>query len=94
MINSLFLDPAELEQHNIRLTKKFKTMERDEVRFETYGTDDSYDVLIIAYGTVARVCSTAIDELREEGIDVAMVRPISLFPFPYEAVRTAAEKAS
>ncbi|MFV2072901.1 MAG: 3-methyl-2-oxobutanoate dehydrogenase subunit VorB [Thermoanaerobaculales bacterium] len=94
VINSLFLDPAELERHNLKLTAKFKTMERDEVRFETYGTDEDYEVLIVAYGTVARVCSTAIDELREEGVGVAMVRPISLFPFPYEAVRTAAEKTT
>jgi len=93
VINSLFLDPEELERHNYKLTEKFRSMERDEVRFETYHTDGDYEVLIIAYGTVARVCSTAIDELREEGIHVAMVRPISLFPFPYEAVRNAAEKA-
>jgi 2-oxoglutarate ferredoxin oxidoreductase subunit alpha len=93
VINSLFLDPEELERHNYKLTEKFRSMERDEVRFETYETESDYEILIVAYGTVARVCSTAIDELREEGIHVAMVRPISLFPFPYEAVRTAAEKA-
>ncbi len=93
VINSLFLDPTALERHNYKLTEKYNRMERDEVRFATRGTDDEYEVLIVAYGTVARVCSTAIDELREEGIDVAMVRPISLFPFPYEAVRAAAEKA-
>ncbi|MEJ2187964.1 MAG: 3-methyl-2-oxobutanoate dehydrogenase subunit VorB [Acidobacteriota bacterium] len=93
VINSLFLDPEELERHNYKLTEKFRSMERDEVRFEAYNTDGDYEVLIVAYGTVARVCSTAIDELREEGIHVAMVRPVSLFPFPYEAVRNAAEKA-
>ena len=93
VINSLFLDPEELERHNYKLTEKFRSMERDEVRFETYHTDGDYEVLVVAYGTVARVCSTAIDELREEGTHVAMVRPISLFPFPYEAVRNAAEKA-
>jgi 2-oxoglutarate ferredoxin oxidoreductase subunit alpha len=94
VINSLFLDPRELEQHNIHLQEKFDRMERDEVRFAEYRTDEDYDVLIVAYGTVARVCSTAIDELREAGTVVSMLRPISLFPYPYGAVQEAALKAS
>jgi 2-oxoglutarate ferredoxin oxidoreductase subunit alpha len=93
VINSLFLDPEELEQHNYRLKEKFDTIERDELRFDTFGTDTDYDVLIVAYGTVARVCSTAIDELAEQGVSAAMVRPISLFPYPYKAIREAADKA-
>jgi 2-oxoglutarate ferredoxin oxidoreductase subunit alpha len=94
IINSLFLDPEVLEQHNIRLKAKYDRMVQDEVRFADYGTDDDYDVLIVAYGTVARVCSTAIDELREAGKAVAMVRPITLFPYPYQTVREASLKAS
>ncbi len=93
VINSLFLDPEELEQHNIKLKAKYDLMEADEVRYATKGTEEDYDVLIVAYGTVARVCSTAIDELREEGINAALIRPITLFPFPYKAVRETAEKA-
>jgi 2-oxoglutarate ferredoxin oxidoreductase subunit alpha len=93
IINSLYLDPAALEQHNHHLKKKFDAMERDEVRFSTYGTDDDYDVLIVAYGTVARVCSTAMEELADQGKRVAMLRPISLYPFPFDAVRDAAAKA-
>jgi 2-oxoglutarate ferredoxin oxidoreductase subunit alpha len=94
VINSLFLDPEELERHNLKLKAKYDAMVRDEVRFAEYGTDEDYDVLIVAYGTVARVCSTAIDELREQGVKVAMVRPVSLFPYPYGAVRDAAMKAA
>jgi 2-oxoglutarate ferredoxin oxidoreductase subunit alpha len=93
VINSLFLDPAELEQHNFRLQKKYDLMVRDEVRYESHGLDTDYDVLIVAYGTVARVCLTAIEELAEEGLSVAMVRPVSLFPYPSAAVREAAAKA-
>jgi len=94
IINSLFLDPGELEQHNIRLKAKYDLIVENEVRFAEYRTDEDYDVLVVAYGTVARVCSTAIDELRQSGKAVAMVRPISLFPYPYEVVREAALKAS
>jgi 2-oxoglutarate ferredoxin oxidoreductase subunit alpha len=93
VVNSLFLDPEELEQHNIHLKEKYDRMVADEIRVATYGTDEDYDVLIVAYGTVARVCSTAMEELREEGIKVALIRPVSLFPFPYKAIREAAMKA-
>lgn len=94
IINSLFLDPEALERHNLKLAEKYDAMVRDEVRFESVGIDTDYDVLIVAYGTVARVASTAMEELASEGIHTAMVRPITLFPFPYEAVRSAAEKAT
>jgi 2-oxoglutarate ferredoxin oxidoreductase subunit alpha len=93
VINSLFLDPEELERHNIKLKAKYDAMRRDEVRYQCYGTDDDYEVLIVACGTVARVCTTAMEDLSEQGTKVAMVRPISLFPFPYQAVREAAERA-
>jgi 2-oxoglutarate ferredoxin oxidoreductase subunit alpha len=93
VINSLFLDPEALEQHNFALKAKFDRMERDEVRYESLGLDSDYDVLVVAYGTVARVCSTAIEELAEHGVKVGMVRPVSLFPFPYRVIREAADKA-
>ena len=93
IINSLFLDPEELERHNRKLEAKYKVMVRDEVRFSTLGAEGECDVLIVAYGTVARVCSTAMEELAEKGFRVSMVRPISLFPFPFQAVREAAERA-
>ncbi len=93
IINSLILDPVELEKHNQRLQAKYEEMTREELRWQEYGTDREYDVLIVAYGTVARVCSTAMDDLAEEGVKAAMIRPISLYPFPYEQLRKAAEKA-
>ncbi|MGA9751190.1 MAG: 3-methyl-2-oxobutanoate dehydrogenase subunit VorB [Acidobacteriota bacterium] len=93
IINSLFLDPAALEQHNHKLQAKYEAMARDEIRCAEYGTEEPYDVLIVAYGTVARVCVTALEDLKEAGIRAAMVRPITLFPFPYARVRAASEKA-
>ncbi len=93
IINSLFLDPEALERHNQKLAAKYAAMERDEKRVAEVGTDGQYEVLVVAYGTVARVVYTALDDLRQAGVRAAMVRPVSLFPFPYEAVRRAAEKA-
>jgi 2-oxoglutarate/2-oxoacid ferredoxin oxidoreductase subunit alpha len=93
VINSLFLDPEKLEQHNLQLKAKYDAMKRHEVRAASVGTDTPYDVLVVAYGTVARVCSTALDDLREEGLAAALIRPITLFPFPYAQVRDAAGRA-
>ncbi len=93
VINSLFLDPGLLSRHNISIQEKVQEMRETEQRWENHGTDGDYDLLIVAYGTVARVCTTAMEALVEQGITIAMVRPISLFPFPYTAVREAAAKA-
>jgi len=94
IINSLFLDPAELEQHNFMLKAKYDRMERDEIRSAYYGPEEGeLDLLIVAYGTVARVGLTAIEELSRKGLKVGMIRPITLYPFPKEAVRSAAARA-
>lgn len=93
IVNSLFLDPQVLEDHNRKLKAKYEAMERDEQRWVEYGTDAEYDVLVVAYGTVARVCSTAVEDLRSEGVHAALFRPVTLYPFPYAALRKAAEKA-
>ncbi len=93
IINSLFLVAEELEQHNFKLKAKYDAMCADEVRSASYRTDAPYDVLVVAYGTVARVCSTAIEELAERGVRAAMVRPVTLYPFPEETIRAAALKA-
>jgi len=94
LVKSLYLDPKELNDHNLRLKAKYEQMKRDEVRYEAYHTDTDYKVLIVSYGTMSRVCRTAIDQLQEEGIDVGMIRPQSLYPFPEKAIAEAAGKHS
>jgi 2-oxoglutarate/2-oxoacid ferredoxin oxidoreductase subunit alpha len=93
VINSLYLDADTLERHNEDLQRKYAAMRRDEQRWDTRYADEPYDVLVVAYGTVARVCLTAIEELREAGLHAALFRPVSLFPYPYAAVAEAASKA-
>jgi 2-oxoglutarate ferredoxin oxidoreductase subunit alpha len=92
LVKSLFLDPAQLNNHNLLLKAKYDRMRRDEVRYEAYNMDGDYRVLIVSYGTMSRVCRTAIDSLKEEGLEVAMIRPQTLFPFPEKAIREAAGK--
>jgi 2-oxoglutarate/2-oxoacid ferredoxin oxidoreductase subunit alpha len=93
IITSLFLDPAKLEQLNQRLYKKYQQIERDDKRSESYNISDGMKLCVFAYGTMARIAKNAIDELKKEGVEVGLVRPISLYPFPSEAVAAAAGKA-
>ncbi len=89
---SLFLDPEKLELNSIELDRKYKQCEAEEIRFENYKISDKNQVLITAYGSMARICQTVIDELEEEGISVGLFRPITLYPFPEKAIYDEAVK--
>ncbi len=92
LVKSLFLDPVELNEHNLKIKRKYEQMEREEVRFEGYNQDGAYRALIVSFGTMSRVCRTAIDIMKADGLEVAMIRPQTLFPYPLQAVRDAAWK--
>ncbi len=92
LVKTLYLDPEELNSHNLKLKAKYDRMQREEVRFEVYNAEGDYQILIVSYGTMSRVCRTAIDQLKEEGLEVAMLRPQNLFPFPRKAIYDAAAK--
>lgn len=90
LIKTLDLNPVILEQHNLRIFRKLQEAVKNEVRVENYLTDDA-EVIIAAYGTVARIAKTAIQNLRKNGIKAGLVRPISLYPFPYKTFEDVAE---
>lgn len=94
IINSLHLKAESLEEHNWKLAKKYEAMAQAECRHEAWNLDGEMDVLFVAYGTVARICKTAIDALAEQGIKAGLFRPISLFPYPGGALAKAAERAT
>ena len=89
VLNSLYMDPESCDVHNQNLSKKFEEMTKNEVRWETNFCEDA-ELLITAYGTPARIALTALDALRAEGIKVGLFRPISLWPFPEQALREVA----
>lgn len=93
IINSLHLDAKVEEDLNIRLKAKYDQMKREEVRFEEYNTGKPYDALLVAYGTTARICKTAIVQLEAAGVRAALLRPITLYPFPEAKVRELARPA-
>lgn len=86
LITSIFLNAPQQEAHNIHLQAKYREIEAAEPLAECYRTDDA-DIVLAAYGTSSRICRSAVDALREEGIKVGMFRPQTLYPFPTEALR-------
>lgn len=94
LVKSLFLDPRALNDHNLKLKAKYERMKREDLRYEAYNADTDYQALIVSFGTMSRVCRTAIDALKRQGIEVGMIRPQTLFPFPEKAIHEAAIRPS
>lgn len=84
VINSLYIQPDVLEKITLDRYEKYKVIEEKETKYEAYMTDDA-EFILTAYGSVARICKNAVDELRAEGIKAGLIRPITLWPFPYGA---------
>ncbi len=93
VISSIYIDPVEEEAFNIKLQEKLAIIEENEVRFTTYKIDDA-EIAIVAFGTAGRIAQSAITMARESGIKVGLLRPISLYPYPYAAVAELAEKVN
>ena len=81
VVNSLYIQPDDLEAMNHKLFAKYDVLAEKECRYEEYLCDDA-DVIITAYGTVARIAKSAVDMLRASGVKAGLLRPITLFPFP------------
>lgn len=90
IIRSLLLGEGELERLNERLQEKYGDIKKKEVRCEVLHGGDSR-IMIVAYGTVSRICRRVVKRLREDGKKVGMIRPITLWPFPEKELRKAAE---
>jgi len=90
IVNSLYLKPEELEQKNFERYERYAQVEANEVMYEEYMMDDA-EVCVMAFGIAARVSKNAVVEARKQGIKAGLLRPITLWPFPKEAVAKAAE---
>jgi 2-oxoglutarate ferredoxin oxidoreductase subunit alpha len=88
LINSIYLEPDELEAHNLRLQEKYRKM-RAEIRVETYRMEDA-ELAVAAYGIAARVARSAVDRARARGLRAGLLRPVSVYPPPSDAVAEAA----
>jgi len=90
IINSLFIEPKDLEDLVLARQKKYDEIEKNEVRYETEDIEDA-DIILVAYGTTARIAKTAMAKAKAKGLKVGIIRPITLWPFPYEAFEKALE---
>jgi 2-oxoglutarate ferredoxin oxidoreductase subunit alpha len=90
-ITSVHLGEGQLEKHNLELQEKYELIEKNEVRYEETMVDDA-DIIMVAYGTAARVAKTALGVARDEGLKVGLFRPISIWPYPYQQIRDLADR--
>ncbi|WP_301396532.1 3-methyl-2-oxobutanoate dehydrogenase subunit VorB [uncultured Duncaniella sp.] len=91
IMTTLELDSVAMERNNIRLQETYRLIEANETRCEEHCTEDC-EYLIVAFGSVARICQKAMEEAREEGIKVGILRPITLWPFPSEEIKRLSKK--
>lgn len=84
IITSLFIQPEEMEQVNLQLQEKYKAIQ-SEVRYEEIQTQDA-EILLVAFGLSARICQKTVDLGREKGIKIGLLRPITVYPFPYQRI--------
>ncbi len=92
IINSLYMNPNELEQSIIERYKRYDEVAEKETKYEEYKCDDA-DIVIVAYGITSRICKTAIAAARAKGIKVGLLRPITLWPYPKKPLRALADTA-
>lgn len=92
VIKSLYMGEGELEIRNNLLQDKYRRIKEREVKYHTLYTDDA-DLIVVAFGSAARIALSAIQRLRHEGVKVGLFRPITLFPFPEREIFSLAGKA-
>lgn len=91
LVNSLFLNPLELEAKNFERYERYAKIEQTETMCEEYMMDDA-EIAIVAYGITSRVSKNAVELARKEGIKAGLVRPITIWPFPKQNLLKAADK--
>jgi len=90
VVKSLYLAEGELEAHVWRLKRKYERIQREAVLYEAYGLEDA-ELVVVAFGTAARIAKSSVRSARKLGMRVGLIRPITLFPFPEEVLRRASE---
>ena len=91
VVTSLEMEPDKMEKNNLRPQERYREIENNEVRFQKYFTDDA-EYLIVAFGSIARICLKAIEEARAQGIKIGLLRPITLWPFPTKEIENLSKQ--
>jgi 2-oxoglutarate ferredoxin oxidoreductase subunit alpha len=85
LINSLYIVPENCEVHNFKLGEKYAGIKETQQRWEEYRTEGA-EMVLVAFGTSARICKAVVDMCRQEGLPVGLLRPITLWPFPEKGI--------
>lgn len=85
VMTTLELDSYQMERNNERFQRTYRLIEQNEVRYQEYYTDDA-EYLIVAFGSIARICLKSIEEARKNGVKIGLLRPITLWPFAYDRI--------
>ncbi|TAK54286.1 MAG: 3-methyl-2-oxobutanoate dehydrogenase subunit VorB [Bacteroidetes bacterium] len=93
IITSLFIQPEKMETINIGLQAKYQRVRENEIRYELVEADDA-EVLLVAYGLSSRICKKVVELARQQGLPVGLLRPITLYPYPYEILQELSERIS
>jgi 2-oxoglutarate ferredoxin oxidoreductase subunit alpha len=88
-INSLEIDPSVLEKHVEDLDKKYKLIESKEIKVEEYNINDDNEIVCVAFGTASRIVRSAVDQLNAQGRNIGLIRPITVWPYPYATIANA-----
>ena len=91
VVTSLEMDAPKMEENNHRFQRTYAEIEKNEVRYQEYFTEDA-EYLVVAFGTVARICLKAIEDARAQGKKIGLIRPITLWPFPKQKIAEMAQK--
>jgi 2-oxoisovalerate ferredoxin oxidoreductase alpha subunit len=91
LVSSIYLEPDVLERHVRKLEAKYEAAERQEVRFESWRTDDA-EFILVGYGIIGRILKAVVEQARARGIRAGLLRPITLYPFPVAQIRDLARR--
>jgi len=90
ILSSIYIKPEDEEVTNIRIIERWNQIQADEIRYKGYFLEDA-EIVVVGFGTAGRVSLSAVRAARSEGIKVGLFRPISLNPFPFQAIAELAD---
>ena len=91
ILTSLFIQPEDMEQRNLKLQAKYKEILANEIRYEEYKTEDA-EFIIVAFGLSSRIVKNVVLQGRKDGLKLGLFRPITLWPYPWDAIGAIASK--
>jgi 2-oxoglutarate ferredoxin oxidoreductase subunit alpha len=91
VITSLHIQPDKMQEINLHLQKKYSEIQNEEIRYEMINCEDA-EIVLVAFGLVARICQKTAQLARAKGLKVGVFRPITVYPFPYNEMKILSEK--